>query len=175
MLTPDYTGQFKKDYKLAMKRGLDIGLLDSVIVGLVNERPLDEKRRDHPLTGNWSGRRECHIIGGEVTARMKYEIGNRIRAFREAQKLSQKDFARLIGVKNSRVSNWEQGINRPDVDVLAKICSVLKVSADELIDVRLSEYDLNEQEKKIIMQYRRKPALQQAIRILLGLETTHDD
>jgi mRNA interferase YafQ len=61
MLTSDYTVQFKKDYKLAVKRGLDIGLLDGVIVELVNERPLDEKCRDHPLTGNWNGRRGCHI------------------------------------------------------------------------------------------------------------------
>jgi len=106
---------------------------------------------------------------------LRYEIGTRIRMFREAQKLSQKDFARLIGVSNSRVSNWEQGINRPDVDVLAKICSVLNISADELLDVRLSEYDLTEQEKKIIMQYRSKPELQPAVRILLGLETVPDD
>ncbi|MDR0649567.1 MAG: type II toxin-antitoxin system YafQ family toxin [Synergistaceae bacterium] len=63
MLTPDYTGQFKKDYKLAMKRGFDICLLDGVIVELVNEHPLDEKHRDHPLAGNWNGRRECHIKG----------------------------------------------------------------------------------------------------------------
>ena len=63
MLTPDYTSQFKKDYKLAMKRGCAIELLDGVIVELVNERPLNVKHRDHLLVGNWSGRRECHIKG----------------------------------------------------------------------------------------------------------------
>jgi transcriptional regulator with XRE-family HTH domain len=95
--------------------------------------------------------------------------------FREAQKLSQKDMAKLIGVSNSRVSNWEQGVNRPDVDLLAKICSVLNVSADELLDVRLSGDDLTEQEKKIIMRYRSMPEIQPAIRILLGLETVPAD
>lgn len=44
---------------------------------------------------------------------MKYEIGNRIRKYREECKLSQKDLAQKLGVSNSRVSNWEQGINRP--------------------------------------------------------------
>lgn len=59
---------------------------------------------------------------------MAYEIGVRIRKYREAQKLSQKEFATLIGVSNSRVSNWEQGINRPDVGILSKICEIFKIS-----------------------------------------------
>lgn len=56
-----WTGQFKKDYKLAMKRGLDIGLLDDVIRTLANGESLPEKYSDHALTGNWKGYRECHI------------------------------------------------------------------------------------------------------------------
>ena len=70
---------------------------------------------------------------------MKYEIGSKIRRLREAKKLSQKEFARLIGVSNSRVSNWEMGINRPDVDILSTICDVLEVSADALLDLHTSE------------------------------------
>ena len=56
------TTQFKKDYKLAMKRGLDIGLLESVIADLAMGIPLPEKNRDHPLSGNWAGHRECHVL-----------------------------------------------------------------------------------------------------------------
>ena len=56
-----WTGQFKKDYILAMKRGLDIGLLDDVIRTLANGESLPEKYSDHALTGNWKGYRECHI------------------------------------------------------------------------------------------------------------------
>lgn len=55
------TTQFKKDYKLAMKRGLDIALLEDVIRTLAMGIPLSEKNRDHALTGNWAGHRECHI------------------------------------------------------------------------------------------------------------------
>lgn len=101
---------------------------------------------------------------------MKYEIGKKLRMYREAQKLSQKEFAGLIGVSNSRVSNWEQGINRPDVDMLSTICDVLKISADELLDIRFSDIEYTEQEKKVIAQYRKKPELQQAVNILLGVE-----
>lgn len=56
------TTQFKKDYKLAMKRGLDIKLLDEVIATLAMGLSLPEKNRDHALTGNWIGHRECHIM-----------------------------------------------------------------------------------------------------------------
>ena len=56
-----WTNQFKKDYKLAMKRHLDIDLLDDIIRKLANGEELPEKNKDHALTGNWVGHRECHI------------------------------------------------------------------------------------------------------------------
>ncbi len=101
---------------------------------------------------------------------MKYEIGNRIRTYRENRGLNQKEFAKLIGVSNSRVSNWEQGINRPDADILVDICKALNVSPSELLDVRLSSDELNDQERKVIMAYRTKAELQKAVNILLGIE-----
>ena len=55
------TSQFKRDYKLAMKRGLKISLLEEVVAHLALGESLPDKNRDHPLTGNWSGHRECHI------------------------------------------------------------------------------------------------------------------
>ena len=61
MLTLKPTGQFRKDYKLAKKRGLDISLLEAVIDTLLAEKPLDKKYRDHALTGSYNGFRECHI------------------------------------------------------------------------------------------------------------------
>ena len=55
------TTQFKKDYKRAIKRGLEIELLEDVVTKLANGEPLDEKNYDHALSGNWVGHRECHI------------------------------------------------------------------------------------------------------------------
>ena len=55
------TSQFKKDYKLAKRRGLDLNLLKDIISKLANGEPLDSKHKDHPLSGNWIGHRECHI------------------------------------------------------------------------------------------------------------------
>lgn len=56
-----WTAQFKKDYKLAMKRHMAIGLLDDVIRTLSRGEKLPEKNKDHALSGNWVGHRECHI------------------------------------------------------------------------------------------------------------------
>ena len=56
-----WTNQFKKDYKLAMKRHLYIDLLDDIIRKLASSEQLPEKNKDHALTGNWVGHRECHI------------------------------------------------------------------------------------------------------------------
>lgn len=56
-----WTNQFKKDYKLAMKRHLDIDLLDDIIRKLASSEPFPEKNKDHALIGNWTGHRECHI------------------------------------------------------------------------------------------------------------------
>ncbi len=55
------TNRFRKDYKLAMKRGFKIELLDDVIRKLAAGIPLPEKNKDHALTGNFIGFRECHI------------------------------------------------------------------------------------------------------------------
>ena len=51
-LTVKFTTQFRKDYKLAMKRGLRIALLEEVVERLAMGEPLPEKNRDHALTGD---------------------------------------------------------------------------------------------------------------------------
>ena len=56
-----YTSQFKKDYKQARKRGMDMNLLKEVIRMLQNEEKLPNKYRDHGLAGEYIGIRECHI------------------------------------------------------------------------------------------------------------------
>ncbi len=55
------TSQFKKDYKMAVKRGCDINKLQKVVMILASGETLPEEYRDHPLRGNYSGYRECHI------------------------------------------------------------------------------------------------------------------
>ena len=53
--------RFKKDYKLAQKRGYNMNLLKEVIDILANGEQLPGKYLDHPLSGDYRGSRECHI------------------------------------------------------------------------------------------------------------------
>ncbi len=101
--------------------------------------------------------------------RMRYEIGSRIRKYREENNLSQKQLAEKIGVSNSRVSNWEQGLNRPDADILAAICMALDVSPSLLLGIQVTGDELTEQERKVLKAYREKEDVRQAVHILLGV------
>ena len=56
-----FTGRFKKDYKLALSRGRDISKLDAVISALANGQTLEERYRDHALSGKLERHRECHV------------------------------------------------------------------------------------------------------------------
>lgn len=56
------SGQFKKDFKKCVKRGLNMDLLKSVVATLAIPEPLEVKNKDHYLTGNYTGFRECHIL-----------------------------------------------------------------------------------------------------------------
>lgn len=56
-----FTTAYKKSYKLMKKRGLNLSLLDEVVDTLRQGKSLAEKYRDHALSGNYKGFRECHI------------------------------------------------------------------------------------------------------------------
>lgn len=106
---------------------------------------------------------------------MKYEIGNKIRKFRKESGLTQEQLAEKINVTKSRISNWEQGINRPDADIIGNICRALNVSPSDLLDVHLTDEELNVHEKKVIRAYRTKKDLQQAVDILLGIDDNTEE
>ncbi len=100
-----------------------------------------------------------------------YKIGEQIKKYRERSGYSQKELAKLINVSNSRLSNWEQGLNRPDIDTLVVICKALKVSPSLLLEIEdVQAYDLTSHEAVLIEAYRTKKHLQEAVDILLGIE-----
>lgn len=61
MLNVQYSTKFKKDFKTCVKRGYKIALLQQAIDTLRIPALLPVKNKDHNLTGNYSGYRECHI------------------------------------------------------------------------------------------------------------------
>lgn len=55
------TSQFKRDVKKIKKAGKDAAKLREIMEKIVEGKSLDEKYRDHALTGNYRQTRECHI------------------------------------------------------------------------------------------------------------------
>ncbi len=85
-----FTGQFKRDLKLAKKQGKDIHKLFDVISKIAEGRKLDEKYRDHNLYGDYAGCRECHVepnwlliyeVLDDVLVLMVYRVGTHSELF----------------------------------------------------------------------------------------------
>lgn len=85
-----FTGQFKRDLKLARKQGKDIDRLFDVINTIAEGGKLDEKYRDHNLGGDYAGCRECHVepdwlliyeIMDKVLVLMLYRVGTHSELF----------------------------------------------------------------------------------------------
>lgn len=67
------TVKFQKDLKLMKKRGYDISLLSDILKLLADGKPLPGKNKDHNLSGNYKGCRECHIAPDWL---LIYEVSN---------------------------------------------------------------------------------------------------
>lgn len=87
-----FTNQFKKDLKLAKKQGKNLDKLFEVINILANEEKLGTKFKDHDLSGNYKGTRECHIepdwlliyeIDNNVLILMLYRLGTHSELFKK--------------------------------------------------------------------------------------------
>ena len=85
-----FTNQFKRDLKLAEKQGKDTERLFRVVERLANGETLEPKYRDHDLTGNYKGCRECHIapdwllvyeVVEDVLVLMLYRTGSHSELF----------------------------------------------------------------------------------------------
>lgn len=87
-----FTNQFKKDLKLAKKQNKDLDRLFEVVNILADGGTLDARYRDHDLSGNYQGTRECHIesdwllvyeIRDEVLVLMLYRLGTHSELFKK--------------------------------------------------------------------------------------------
>ena len=61
MLAAVFRKQFSRDLKLAVKRGKSLKKITAVIDLLRTQQPLPPSLRDHPLSGNYAGYRDCHV------------------------------------------------------------------------------------------------------------------
>lgn len=85
-----FTNQFKRDLKLAKKQGKSIDKLFNVISTIAEGKKLDEKYRDHNLSGDYAGCRECHVepdwllvyeVMDNILVLMIYRVGTHSELF----------------------------------------------------------------------------------------------
>lgn len=61
-------------------------------------------------------------------------IAKNLLFYRKKARLTQKELARLLGVGNSAISNWETGVNSIDIDTLVKACEVMGVTINDMYE-----------------------------------------
>ncbi len=101
--------------------------------------------------------------------KIKDNIAVNLVFFLKERNMTQKELAEKLDVARSSVTNWIKNNNLPDIDVLQQICEILNITLADLLGIDLND-SYTEIEKKIIMQYRNKPELQEAVRVLLDIK-----
>ena len=72
-----------------------------------------------------------------------YKLGDRIRFFRQQEKLSQEELSEKSGIGVVHISNIENGNTKPSVDVIVNIATALKVTPNQLLIDSLPETQQN--------------------------------
>ena len=84
-----------------------------------------------------------YVIFANLLYNLVMAFNRTLKILRIERGLYQKDLAKLIGVESYNISNWEQGRTEPCLDDLRKLCTALKVSADELLEINTYEKNIN--------------------------------
>lgn len=87
---------------------------------------------------------------------VKDEIAKNLIRFRKRNKMTQRDLAKRLDVRDNTISQWENGINSIDMGTLADICKIFNVSVSEMFGrfANTSTDDYSYEEKNIISNFR---------------------
>ena len=66
----------------------------------------------------------------------QHEFGERLRAFRKQQKLTQKQLGQRINISNATISQWEDGALNPGLTHIVNLCEAFGLSLDDLLDLK---------------------------------------
>lgn len=81
-------------------------------------------------------------------------FNKKLKQARLESNLNQKEFAKLLNVKNTTISNWELGISNPDISMIDVICEILNVDANYLFST-YDNIEYSRDEKQILESYRK--------------------
>ena len=74
---------------------------------------------------------------------IKKQFGNNVKYYRKLRKITQFDFADMIGKSEETVSNIERGIHSTGIELISKIAEVLNVQIEQLFDRNIIEINSN--------------------------------
>ena len=81
-------------------------------------------------------------------------FGEKLKIARTDAGLKQAELAKQLHTTGNTISNWENNVSKPDLDLLASICGVLNVKASIFIESKVPEDEISLPEFKIIRKYR---------------------
>jgi transcriptional regulator with XRE-family HTH domain len=100
-----------------------------------------------------------------------FDVGLQIRRYRDLRKMKQKEMANKLGITNTKLSHWEKGVSKPDIEALISICRVLDVNPSEFLGFECNNTPevLSLEELKVIRAYRNNIDMREAVKRLLGV------
>lgn len=109
---------------------------------------------------------------------IRQNIMKNIAYYRKLNGYTQKELATILGVKNSSVSNWEQGANAPDIETIFELCKLFKISVSDMFGCDVIDGDsirISGIEKDVILAYRSSENLEkEMVHKILNIPYTKD-
>lgn len=81
-------------------------------------------------------------------------FGEKLKKARTNAGLKQSELAKKLGTTGNTISNWENNVSKPDLDMLAYICGALEVKASYFLQAHLPQDEVTAEELKKIRKYR---------------------
>lgn len=85
---------------------------------------------------------------------LKEAFGEKLKKARIQIGLKQSELAKQLGVKNTTISNWENNISKPDLEMLSYICGALGVKVSYFLQATIPEDEVSIPELKLVKRYR---------------------
>ena len=89
-----------------------------------------------------------------VEPKVMHVFGEVIRKYRSRSKYNQKDLAKLMGVNQNTICNWETDKNQPDAQALRKLCVLLDIPLYEFFGIEDKHSKISEREQRLLSFYR---------------------